>query len=171
MMRITGRKVAVALGAAVLLLAGTLAGAQDAPRPGLDQKREDDLAHKHDGYYGALAPQNLHKARPKPPFDMTGTWFVNLRHAFNDFMFGPPYPQFYDAGKQAMVEAAAAAADHKSYRDSIGECFPAGMPMIMTRVWPTNIIQLPTAVFMTFGFTNSFRVIYTDGRKHTDSDI
>ena len=41
---------------------------------------------------------------------MTGTWFVNLRHAFADFMFGPPYPEFYEAGKQAMVEAAAAAA-------------------------------------------------------------
>jgi hypothetical protein len=182
-MRITGGRAAVALGAALLLMAGTLAtnraSAQQAPatradpatRPGLSQKQEDDLAHKHDGYYGALAPQNLHKPRPKPPFDMTGTWFVNLRHGFADFMFGPPYPEFYDAAKQAMVEAAAARAAHKSYRDSIGECFPAGMPMIMTRVWPTSIIQLPTSVHMIFGFTNSYRVIYLDGRKHTDPDI
>jgi hypothetical protein len=177
-MRITDRRVASGLLAALLLLTSSLASAQRAAsssspleRPGLGQKQEDDLAHKHDGYYGALAPQNLHKPRPKAPFDMTGTWFVNLRHAFADFMFGPPYPEFYDAGKQALVEAAAAAAAHKSYRDSIGECFPAGMPMIMTRVWPTNIIQLPTAVFETFGFTNSFRVIYTDGRKFTDPDI
>src|ERR1700734_1409502 len=171
MMRMTSRRMAVGLGAALLRLAGTLAGAQQAPRPGLGQKQEDDLAHKHDGYYGALAPQNLHKPRPKPPFDMTGTWFVNLRHAFADFMFGPPYPEFYEAGKQALVEPAAAAADHKSYRDSIGECYPAGMPMIMTRVWPTNIIQLPTSVHMIFGFTNSYRVIYLDGRPHTDPDI
>ena len=41
----------------------------------------------------------------------------------------------------------------------------------MTRVWPTNIIQLPTSVHMIFGFTNSYRVIYLDGRKHTDPDI
>ncbi len=170
-MRFTGRKVAIGLGA-VLLLSGLLVSAQEAPpRPGLGQKQEDDLAHKHDGYYGALAPQNLHKPRPKPPFDMTGTWFVNLRHGFADFMFGPPYPEFYAPAKQAMVEAAAARVAHKSYRDTIGECFPAGMPMIMTRVWPTDIIQLPTSVHMIFGFTNSCRVIYLDGRKHTDSDI
>ena len=102
---------------------------------------------------------------------MTGTWFVNLRHGFADFMFGPPYPEFYEAGKQAMVDAKAAREAHKSYRDSIGECFPAGMPMIMTRVWPTSIIQLPTSVHMIFGFTNSYRVIYLDGRKPTDPDI
>jgi hypothetical protein len=171
MMQFTGRKVAIGLGAALLLTA-TLASAQEPPpRPGLSQKQEDDLAHKHDGYYGSLAPQNLHKARPKAPFDMTGTWFVNLRHGFADFMFGPPYPEFYEPAKQAMVAAAAARAAHKSYRDSIGECFPAGMPMIMTRVWPTSIIQLPTSVHMIFGFTNSYRVIYLDGRKHTDPDI
>src|ERR1700756_3135718 len=146
-MRMGAGRLAVGLGAAILLLAGGFAAnhaeaqipkppPSRAPRPGLSQKQEDDLAHKHDGYYGALAPQNLHRKRPKPPFDMTGTWFVNLRHAFNDFMFGPPYPEFLDAGKQAMVEAAAAREAHKSYRDSIGQCFPAGMPMIMTRVWP-----------------------------------
>ena len=56
------------------------------------------------------------------------------------------------------------------YRDSIGQCFPAGMPMIMTRVWPISMIQLPTAVYMLFGFTNSMRFIYLDGRGFTDPD-
>ncbi len=38
---------------------------------------------------GALAPSNIEKPRPKPPFDITGTWL----HAFsrdNPFTFGPP---------------------------------------------------------------------------------
>ncbi|HTV51244.1 MAG TPA: hypothetical protein VME21_08645 [Steroidobacteraceae bacterium] len=131
----------------------------------------DDLSHKHDGFYGALAPENLAKKRPKPPFNMTGTWFIDLRRAFADFMYGPPYPQFYAAGQQAMKDAAAARAAHQPYRDSIGQCYPAGMPMIMTRVWPINIIQLPTSIHMIFGFTNSLRIIYLDGRKHTDPDI
>jgi hypothetical protein len=48
---------------AVLALAAPAAGAQQAPRPGLTQERIDELSHKHDGYYGALAPQNLAKAR------------------------------------------------------------------------------------------------------------
>jgi hypothetical protein len=154
----------------VLMLCGGLAPAQDRTA-GLSPARVDELAHKHDGYYGALAPQNLAKRRPKPPFVLTGTWFVDLRRSFMDFRFGPPYPEFYEAGQQALKDGAAARAAGKPYRDSIGECYPAGMPMIMTRVWPINMIQLPTSIHMIFGFTNSLRIIYLDGRPHTDPDI
>jgi hypothetical protein len=142
-----------------------------AQRGGITQERIDELAHKHDGYYGALAPQNLAKKRPKPPFDLTGTWFIDLRKSFSDFRFGPPYPEFFEPGQTALKEAAAARAAGKPYRDSIGECYPAGMPMIMTRVWPISMVQLPTVVYMLFGFTNSMRFIYLDGRPHTDPDI
>jgi hypothetical protein len=108
--------------------------------------------------------------RPKPPFDLTSTWFVDLTHAFADFRFGPPYPQFNEAGQTAMKEAAAAAKAGQRYRDSIGECYPAGMPMIMTRVWPISMVQLPTVIYMMFGFNNSIRIIYLDGRKPSDPD-
>jgi hypothetical protein len=149
---------AIAVAGLALLLAGgpKTAMAQGMPAGGLDKTHEDELAHKHDGYYGALAPQNLAKQRPKPPFNLTGTWFINLRKSFGDFMFGPPYPEFNEAGKQAMVDAAAAMKAGKAYRDSIGQCYPAGMPMIMTRVWPIDIIQLPTSVHMIFGLTSPF---------------
>jgi hypothetical protein len=140
-------------------------------RPGLTQDRIDELAHKHDGYYGALAPQNLKKSRPKAAFDLTGVWFIDLRRAFADFMFGPPYPELYEAGQTAMREAAEARKAGKAYRDSIGQCYPAGMPMIMTRVWPIAMVQEPTVIYMMFGFTNSLRIIYLDGRKFTDPDI
>lgn len=123
------------------------------------------------GPLGALAPENLRKPRPKPPFDLTGTWFVDLSKGFSSFMFGPPYPKFkpdaqasFDAGQKAMKAGIA-------YKDDIGKCWPAGMPMIMTRVWPIAMIQLPTAVYMISGFENSLRVIYLDGRPHTDPDI
>ena len=86
-------------------------------------------------------------------------------------MFGPPYPEFYEAGQQALQEAAEARKAGKPYRDSIGQCYPAGMPMIMTRVWPISMVQVPTVIYMMFGFTNSLRIIYLDGRKHTDPDI
>lgn len=161
---------------AATLMMAMAADAQQAPPPGaqrggLTQERIDELAHKHDGYYGALAPQNLAKQRPKPPFDLTGTWFIDLRRSFGDFRFGPPYPEFFAPGQTALKEAAAARAAGKPYRDSIGECYPAGMPMIMTRVWPISMVQLPTVVYMLFGFTNSMRFIYLDGRPHTDPDI
>ena len=120
---------------------------------------------------GALAPSNLNKPRPKPPFDITGTWL----HAFsrtNPFRFSPP-PDFkltptaqveYDAAKKA-------AAAGKAYKDDIGQCWPAGLPLIMTRVWPIAMVQKPTEIFMISGFENSVRMIYLDGRKHTDPDL
>ena len=159
----------LAVCSAVALIASTAAA--QAPRGGLSQAQIDELASKHDGFYGALAPQNLRKPRPKPPFDLTGTWFIDLRKSFADFMFGPNYPQFEAPGQQAMKDSAAAAKANLPYRDSIGECYPAGMPMIMTRVWPINMVQLPTAVFMMFGFTNSLRTIYLDGRSFSDPNL
>jgi hypothetical protein len=158
-------------GALSFVLLASPALAQQKPPPGLNQQQIDELSHRHDGYLGALAPQNLAKKRPQPPFDLTGTWFVDLRHSFLDFMFGPPYPEFYEAGQQAMKEAAAARAAGKPYRDSIGQCYPPGMPMIMTRVWPISMVQLPTVIYMLFGFDNAMRFIYLDGRPHTDADI
>ena len=169
-----------ALSFAIVLLANATTGlAQSKPsmpapgtqRPGLNQEAIDNLSHHHASYYGALAPQNLSKKRPKPAFDVTGTWFVDLRRSFNDFKFGPPYPEFLAAGQQALKEAAEARAAGRPYRDSIGQCFPAGMPMIMTRVWPISMMQAPTVIFMMFNFTNSLRIIYLDGREHTDPDI
>jgi hypothetical protein len=141
-----------------------------APGGGIALDREQELAQKHDGYPGALAPANLAKKRPKPPFDMTGTWFINLRRSFADFRFGPPYPEFAEPGKTALREAEEARAKGVPYRDFIGQCYPAGMPMIMTRVWPFNAVQLPTVIYQLFGFTSSMRFIYLDDRKFTDPD-
>jgi hypothetical protein len=119
---------------------------------------------------GALAPANLNKPRPKAPFNLTGTWFIDLSKG-QTFRFGPPYPKFkpeaqaeYDAGVKATAE-------HRAYKDYIGQCYPAGLPMIMTRVWPIAMVQLPTAIYMVSGFENAFRAIYLDGRKHTDPDL
>ncbi|MEJ0039767.1 MAG: hypothetical protein WDO68_27620 [Gammaproteobacteria bacterium] len=171
------RSLVTAVAAAVLTGLSAAAAAQAPPpnpvpverRPGITGERLQELAHAHEGY-GALAPQNLAKKRPKPPFDLTSTWFVDLTRAFADFRFGPPYPEFYEAGQTAMKDAAVAAKAGQRYRDSIGECYPAGMPMIMTRVWPISMVQLPTVIYMLFGFNNSIRIIYLDGRQHSDPD-
>lgn len=137
----------------------------------LTPQQLETMQQRHPGLPGALDPDNLAKPRPKPPFDMTGTWFVDLSEGFNKFMFGPPYPEFLEEAKKALAEGAAARARGENYRDSIGQCYPAGMPMIMTRVWPIMFLQFPTAIYMVAGFTNSFRTIYLDGRKHTDPDL
>ena len=120
---------------------------------------------------GALTPANLAKQRPKAPFDLTGTWMHDNKDGPNSWRFVPPTfkltPQaqeHYDAGQKATREG-------KVYRDDIGQCWPAGMPLIMTRVWPIAMIQLPTAIYMTSAFMNGLRIIYLDGRPHSDPDI
>jgi hypothetical protein len=123
------------------------------------------------GSLGALAPANLSKPRPKPPFDLTGTW-LHGGGTDNGFRFTPPAgvkltpeaQKHFDAARKAQSEG-------KVYRDEIGQCWPAGLPVIMTRVWPIAMIQLPTAIYMISEFMNSLRIIYLDGRPHTDPDI
>jgi hypothetical protein len=134
-------------------------------------ERLDQMVPKHPGYLGALAPANLARPRPKAPFDVTGTWFVDLSEGFAKFLFGPPYPKFQQPGVEALIESAKAQAEGRTYRDAIGQCYPPGMPMIMTRVWPHAFIQLPTAIYMISGFNNSVRTIFLDGREHSDPDI
>ena len=119
----------------------------------------------------ALSPENLAKPRPKAPFDLTGNWFVDTSAGPDAWRFGPPYPKLtpkaqkeFDTGMKYMKEG-------KIYKDDIGQCWPAGLPLIMTRYWPTAMIQLPTAVYMVSEFMNSFRTIFLDGREHSDKDV
>jgi len=117
---------------------------------------------------GALAPANLAKPRPKAPFDLTGTWQHDGRSSTwrfvpETFKLTPQAQVHYDAGVKALKDGGV-------YRDDIGQCWPSGMPLIMTRVWPIAMIQLPTAVYMISGFENALRIIYLDGRKHTPAD-
>lgn len=119
---------------------------------------------------GALAPENLNKSRPAAPFDLTGTWQHELRGAQSwkfvpeKFELTPEAQKHYDAGRKAMAE-------NKVYRDDIGQCWPPGLPLIMTRVHPFVLLQVPTVIYMIAGFENSIRIIYLDGRGHSDPDI
>jgi len=124
---------------------------------------------------GALAPENLAKKRPKAPWNLTGTWIQESAktavHPANSFRFGPPYPKFLPEAQKEFDAGAKATAEHRAYKDYIGQCYPAGMPVIMTRVWPIAMVQLPTVIYMVSGFENAFREIYLDGRKHLDPDL
>ena len=136
-------------------------------------ERRDKLGNmimKHPGQLGALAPENLNKDRPAPPFNLTGAWFVDLSEGFAKFMFGPPYPEFIGQAKLDFAEGQRMRAAGKPYRDAIGQCFPAGIPMIMTRVWPIAMVQTATVIFMLANFNNSIRQIFLDGRGYSDPD-
>jgi len=128
--------------------------------PSLSAQNQDGL--------GALAPENLAKPRPEPPFNLTGTWL----HGPGNERFDPPEGFVLTAEAQVHYDAAQqAAAEGKVYRNDIGLCWPAGMPIMMTRVWPVSMIQMPTSIFMISELMNSLRIVYLDGRTHTDPDI
>jgi hypothetical protein len=154
----------------LLVAAAAIAVTQVAVAQTAAERREklSGMIPKHEGYLGALAPENLKKKRPPAPIDVTGTWFVDLSEAFSKFMFGPPYPEFIGQAKADFEEGQRMRAQRKPYRDAIGQCFPAGIPMIMTRVWPIAMIQTPTVIFMVSNFNNSFRQIFLDGRDYSD---
>jgi len=152
---------------AALLILGCLGAAAV---PGAQNDNSQGAAAAGGGL-GALAPANLAKPRPKAPTNFTGTWFVDLSTGPSSFMFGPPYPKFKAAAQASVDAARKASAEGRAYHDDIGHCYPAAMPMIMTRVWPIAMIQVPTALYMVSGFENALRIIYLDGRPHTDPDV
>jgi len=122
----------------------------------------------------ALAPENLAKPRPAAPFNLTGNWFISGSVPGGGWLFGRTpavLPKLTPAAQKHFDAYAQATKDGKVYRDDIGQCWPAGMPVIMTRVWPVAMMQFPTAIYMVSGFMNSFRVVYLDGRTHTDPDV
>lgn len=123
------------------------------------------------GMLSALAPANLNKTRPAPPFDVTSNWFIDVSknpQAWHFYL--EPYPKLTPAAQKEFDASKKYEAEGKVYKDDIGQCWPAGMPLIMTRYWPMAMIQKPTAIYMISGFMNSVRIIYLDGRKHTAID-
>jgi hypothetical protein len=143
-----------------LLASALTLAAQSAPAPPAEPAQ-----------LGALSRAALAKPHPKPAFDLTGTW----QHGGgpnNPFQFAPPANLKLTPAAQVHFDAnKKARAAGKVYRDDIGQCWPAGLPVIMTRVWPIAMVQGPTTIFMISGFMNSVRIIYLDGRKHTDPDL
>jgi len=120
-----------------------------------------------------LAEANLKAKRPKAPVNFMGTWLMQ-RTATNgpppDWEFWP-MPKLTPEGQRIYNEKLQADKEGKAYKDDAGACYPPGMPRFLTRVWPIQVIQLPTAIVMIQGFENQVRWIYLDGRKHPDPEV
>ena len=139
--------------------------------PGANAPAESESPSEPGRQLSALAPENIAKARPPAPFDLTGNWFIDVSENPNAWKFGPPYPKLTAAAQVHFDASQVALKEGKVYRDDIGQCWPAGLPLIMTRYWPMAMIQIPTAVYMVSGFMNSLRIVYLDGRPHTELDV
>src|SRR5262245_43651913 len=99
------RKSTVLMAVLVAAALGSSASAQTPAPAAASQAAEPETP------LSALAPANLAKRRPKPPFDLTGNWFIDMRASPEAWRFGPPYPAFtpaaqvhIDASRKATAE-------------------------------------------------------------------
>jgi hypothetical protein len=117
------------------------------------------------GQLGALSRGNLAKQHASHAVDLTGTY---TPEGFWEFQ---PYPKLKPAAQELYDGVREGAAAGRTVNDVTGDCWPPGMPIIMTRVWPFHVIAVKTAIVIVFNFENQVRWIYTDGRQHSDPNV
>ncbi len=117
---------------------------------------------------GALDPDNLAKPRPAAPFDLTGTWAFRGEEAYRanygSYEF-KPHPEFTEEGQRIYTEYLGYARAGQRYKEPTAQCYPAGMPRLMTRYGSLMMLQYPTAIFMVSRLNNEYRAIWLDGRE------
>ncbi len=122
---------------------------------------------------GALDPDNLAKPRPKPPFDLTGTWEFRGETDFTPnygwYEF-KPHPKFTEKGQTTYEEYQSYAREGRQYKEPTAECYPAGMPRLMTRYGALMFLQYPTAIFIISRLNNEYRVIWLDDRPRVSAE-
>ncbi len=119
---------------------------------------------------GIFEKANLEKKRPKPAFDLTGTWTLK-KDVSDGYVAFLPLPKLTPAAQAIYDENAKAAKEGKAFEDDTGACWPAGLPRWWTRVWPIEFMQYPTAIIAIQGLFNAPRWIYLDGRGHANPDL
>lgn len=116
---------------------------------------------------GALDPEHLAKDWPEAPFDLTGTWAFR-----GEQDWGPnygvyefkPHPEWTEKGRKIYDEYQSYARAGRRYIEPTAQCYPAGMPRLMTRYGSLMMMQYPTAIFMVSRLNNEYRAIWLDGR-------
>lgn len=123
---------------------------------------------------GALDPDNLAKPRPQPPFDLTGTWEFRgeteytANYGWYEFK---PHPEFTEKAQKTYDEYLGYAREGRQYREPTAECYPAGMPRLMTRYGALMFLQYPTAIFIISRLNNEYRVIWLDDRPRVPEAV
>lgn len=116
---------------------------------------------------GALDPDNLAKQRPAS-FDLTGVWQFrgedSFRANYGSYEF-KPLPKLTPSAHKYYQEYLDIAKSGGRYEDPAIQCYPVGMPRVMTRYGAMMMMQYPTAIYMVSRLSNEFRTIYLDGRE------
>ena len=123
---------------------------------------------------GVLDAENLAKPRPKPPFDLTGTWAFrgerSEQASYGTYEF-KPHPEFTEKGRKTYEEYLSYATRGERYAEPTAFCYPAGLPRVMTRYGSLMMLQYPTAIFMVSRLNNEYRVIFLDGRERQAANL
>ncbi len=116
---------------------------------------------------GALDPDHLAQDWPEPAFDLTGNWAFRGEQDWGQnygvYEF-KPHPTWTAKGQQIYDEYQEYAKAGRRFSEPTAECFPAGMPRLMTRYGSLMMLQYPTAIFMVSRLNNEYRAIWLDGR-------
>ena len=116
---------------------------------------------------GALDPDHLAQDWPEPAFDLTGNWALRGEQDWGQnygvYEF-KPHPTWTAKGQQIYDEYQEYAKAGRRFSEPTAECFPAGMPRLMTRYGSLMMLQYPTAIFMVSRLNNEYRAIWLDGR-------
>jgi hypothetical protein len=124
---------------------------------------------------GALDPENLTKARPKAPFDLTGVWafrgFTGADQAVHGHYNFMPLPDFTPRGQAFYDEFLRFSDVGRRHLEPSAFCYPAGMPRVQTRFGSLMMLQYPTAIYMVSRLNNEYRTVYLDDRPRIDSSI
>ena len=117
---------------------------------------------------GALDPDHLARDWPEPAYDLTGNWAFRGEQDWSQnygvYEF-KPHPTWTAKGQQIYDEYQEYAKAGRRYREPTAECYPAGMPRLMTRYGSLMMMQYPTAIFMVSRLNNEYRAIWLDGRE------
>lgn len=117
---------------------------------------------------GALDPAHLAKDWPEAPFDLTGTWAFRGEQDWGQnygvYEF-KPHPKWTEKGQKIYDEYQEYAKSGRRYPEPTAQCYPAGMPRLMTRYGSLMMMQYPTAIFMVSRLNNEYRPIWLDGRQ------
>jgi hypothetical protein len=123
---------------------------------------------------GALDAENLAKPRPKPGFDITGTWAFRgereVQANYGTYEF-KPHPKWTTKGQGIYDEYQSFAQKGERYAEPTAWCYPAGMPRLMTRYGSLMMLQYPTAIFILSRLNNEYRVVFLDGRERQADNL
>ena len=100
---------------------------------------------------GALDPDHLAGDWPEAPFDLTGTWEfrgeINYQENYGWYEF-KPHPEFTAKSEETYARFQQFVKEGKQFKEPTAECYPAGMPRLMTRYGALMFLQYPPAIFI-----------------------